>query len=180
MPPAKHSKKVHNHFWWNLPFGIAHKLVCVLQEHTRTLFFVYMKHNSRNLEWRTIAPCTWTASLVILWLCVFPAFVLSVTCKAEASCCRRLPARDHPGFCWDLQDAFFLMWLNRPKVGLTICSAKTSSDEIRLTSGIHIIHERLIISSRLCIIIETDALYIFYSRILFSNLECVLYFWLGA
>lgn len=88
-----------------------------------------MKHNSRNLERRTIAQRTWTASLAILWLCVFPAFVLSVTRKAEAFRCCRLPARDHPGFCWDPQDAFSLMWLNRPKVGLTICDAKTLSDQ---------------------------------------------------
>lgn len=68
------------------------------------------------------------------------------------------------------------MWLNRPKVGLTICNAKTSSDEITLASGIHIIHERLIISSHLCIIVETDALFYIFSSILYGDLE----FFLGG
>lgn len=145
-----------------------------------------MQHKSRNLQSRTITPRTWTASFAILWLCVFPAFVLSVTCKAEASCCRRLPARDHPGFCWDLQDAFFLCdWTGRKWV-LPSAMQKTSSDEITLASGIHITHERLIISTHLCIIVETEAFFlvVFYlvmqNGVLWFVLFSFCFFWCGG
>lgn len=132
---------MHINFWVKSPFqncpqtSFPSAVSSLHQQHTRVCFF-YMKHNSRNLERRTIAQRTWTPSLAILWLCVFPAFVLSVTREAEAFRCRRLPARDHPGFCWDPQHAFSLMWLNRPKVGLTICDTKTSSDQNAFTPSI--------------------------------------------